>query len=129
MGINVLRRWNPTLEININTKTAKRPADDRTDGQTGILYCHSGHLNPGPEDACSLHKYGPCKLNFISDLQLFSKPKSRYSLFIKFFILQWFIKKIIKQIIALVNLNSMGHANDRQKGTWTNRRIDRDTER
>ena len=54
--INLLRRWNPTMEINTNTKIAKGPWTTR---QTDILYCHSGALSPWPAAACTVRNYGP----------------------------------------------------------------------
>ena len=67
VGKNASRRYTYTLVIviiiviliisSIKTieykyKNRKRPADDRTDGQTDILYWHSGDLNPWPAAAC-----------------------------------------------------------------------------
>ena len=48
-------------QVEINTKIAKRPADDRTDGRTDILYCHSGDLNPWHAAARATRNYGPRK--------------------------------------------------------------------
>ena len=55
VGINSLRRWTPTLEINTNTKSQKVP---RKTGRTDISYCHSGELNPWPAATCAARNYG-----------------------------------------------------------------------
>ena len=40
-------------------KYCKRPADDRADRRTDILYCHSRDLNPWPAATCAAHNYRP----------------------------------------------------------------------
>ena len=57
----IATRWTPTLKVNKNIKIARSPTDDRTDGQTDILYYHSGDLNPLCEATCTKNNYGPHK--------------------------------------------------------------------
>ena len=57
MGINILRRWNPTLKL---IKIQKSQKSHRlSDGRADILYCHSGDFTPCPAIVCAARNYGP----------------------------------------------------------------------
>ena len=59
VGINSLRRWTPTLEINMNEKNVKDQQTTRqADVHTYILYCHSGYLTLWPAIVCDERNYG-----------------------------------------------------------------------
>ena len=65
------------------TENHKRPADDRTDGRTDILYCHSEGLNPWPTAACAACNYRICEWTFIVNLKPIFKKEFRYNLCFK----------------------------------------------